>query len=77
VPFDYELSQAEIQLIDLLSAFPNEVQRAAHELKPLDIASIAYDLAKAFSDFYNVCPVLQADEACVTLACALLRQLAR
>jgi arginyl-tRNA synthetase len=49
-------------LIDLISRFPKEVQRAANELKPLHIANMAYDLAKAFSDFYNECPVLIAEE---------------
>jgi arginyl-tRNA synthetase len=58
---DYELSPAEIQLIDLISRFPKEVQRAAAEFKPLVISSLAYDLAKAFSDFYNSCPVLQVE----------------
>ena len=44
-----------------MSRFPKEVQRAATELKPLVISSLAYELAKAFSDFYNTCPVLQAE----------------
>ena len=56
------LAPSEVQLIELISRFPNEVQRAAAELKPLHIANIAYDLAKAFTDFYNECPVLIAEE---------------
>jgi arginyl-tRNA synthetase len=52
---------AEIQLIDLISRFPGEVQRAAAEYKPLIIATIAYEIAKAFASFYDACPVLQAD----------------
>jgi arginyl-tRNA synthetase len=58
--FDYGLHPAEIQLIDLISRFPSEVQRAAAEYKPLIIAAIAYDIAKAFSGFYDSCPVVQA-----------------
>jgi len=38
------------------------VQRAADEYKPLVIASIAYDIAKAFASFYDKCPVIQAEE---------------
>jgi arginyl-tRNA synthetase len=57
---DYDLHPAEIQLIDLISRFPDEVQRAAAEYKPLIIASIAYDIAKAFAGFYDACPVVQA-----------------
>jgi arginyl-tRNA synthetase len=56
----YELDPAEIQLIDLISRLPGEVQRAAAEYKPLHLANIAYETAKAFSDFYNQCPVLKA-----------------
>ena len=55
------LEPAEVQLIELLSRFPSEVQRAAAEYKPLAIASIAYDIAKAFAGFYDSCPVIQAE----------------
>lgn len=57
-----ELTESEIELIDLLSRFPAEVQRAAKEMRPLLIANYAFDLAKAFSNFYNTCHVLTAEE---------------
>jgi arginyl-tRNA synthetase len=60
--YPYEMSQSEIQLVDLISRLPNEVQRAASEMRPLYVATLAYDLARAFSDFYNECPVLQVEE---------------
>ena len=60
--YSYALDPSEIELIELISRFPAEVQRAAEEYKPLIIASIGYDLAKAFASFYDKCPVLQADE---------------
>jgi len=59
---NYAMMPSELQLIDLISRFPKEVQRAASELKPLHIANAAYELAKTFSDFYNECPVLTAEE---------------
>ncbi|HTX91669.1 MAG TPA: arginine--tRNA ligase [Anaerolineales bacterium] len=59
--FAYPLNPAEVELIDLLSRFPGEVQRAAAEYKPLVIATIAYDIAKAFAGFYDACPVVQAE----------------
>jgi arginyl-tRNA synthetase len=59
--FTYELAPAEVELIDWLSRFPSEVQRAALEYKPLAIAAIAYDIAKAFASFYDSCPVVQAE----------------
>lgn len=61
--FDYSLEPAEVQLIDLISRFPAEVQRAAAEYKPLIITTHAYELAHAFNDFYTVCPVLQTEAA--------------
>ena len=60
--YQYPLKQSEVQLIDLISRLPKEAQRAAGELRPLYISSLAYEIAKAFSDFYNECPVLQAEE---------------
>ncbi len=60
--FDYPMSPSEIQLVDLISRLPKEVQRAAGEYRPLYIASLAYEIAKAFTDFYNDCPVLSAEE---------------
>lgn len=59
--FDYKLDPSEIELIELISRFPSEVQRAAVEYKPLIIASIAYETAKAFTSFYDKCPVIQAE----------------
>ena len=61
--FDYRLDPAEIELIDKLSRFPSEVQRAAAEYKPLVIASLAYEIAKTFAGFYDGCPVVQAEPA--------------
>lgn len=58
---DFELSPQEVQLIDLISRFSNEVTRAAAEYKPMMVANYAFSLAQAFNDFYNVCPVLTAE----------------
>ena len=60
--FDYELQPAEVNLIEMISRLPDEVGRAAKELKPSLIATYAYELAKGFSDFYNQCTVLNAPE---------------
>ena len=54
----HELHPNEIELIDLLSRIPGEIVRASEEFKTLHVVNIAYDTAKAFSDFYNHCPVL-------------------
>jgi arginyl-tRNA synthetase len=57
----YTLAPSEIQLIDLISRVPDEIQRAAAQYKPLQLTSLSYDIAKAFTDFYNDCPVLKAE----------------
>ena len=58
-PMTHDPDVSEITLIDQLARFPGEVERAGKELRPLTIAAYSYDLAKAFNDFYNRCPVLQ------------------
>jgi arginyl-tRNA synthetase len=57
-----DLTPEEINLIEHLANFPNDVAKAAEEYKPLVIANYVYELAKRFNDFYHVCPVLQAAE---------------
>jgi arginyl-tRNA synthetase len=59
--FDYALDTAEIELIDLISRFPDVVQQAAVEYKPLHMAMYTYDLAKTFHSFYHVADVIQAE----------------
>ncbi len=57
----HELEPSEVQLIDLISRVPAEVQRAADDYKTLQITNHAYELAKAFNSFYRHCPVIQAE----------------
>jgi arginyl-tRNA synthetase len=60
-PEGFSLHPTEIQLVDLISRLPGEIQRAAAEFKPLHLTNLAYELARAFTDFYNACPVLKAE----------------
>jgi arginyl-tRNA synthetase len=60
-PFEDNLTNHEIQLIELISHFPDVVRQAAQEYRPLLMASYAYDLADAFHSFYHAVPVLQAE----------------
>ena len=59
--FGYQLETAEVNLIEKLSKLPDEIQKAAKEMKPSGLATYAYDLAKAFNDFYNQCQVIKAE----------------
>jgi arginyl-tRNA synthetase len=60
--FDYELTKQEIELIEQMSQFPQKVQQAAEEYRPLIMATYAYDLANAFHSFYHAVPVLQTED---------------
>lgn len=60
--FDFELETHEIQLIELIARFPDAVQQAANEYRPLVMASFVYDLANAFHSFYHAVPVIQAED---------------
>lgn len=60
--FDFPLTSHEVQLIDLISRFPNTVQMAAQEYRPLIIANYAYELASNFHSFYHVVPVIQTED---------------
>jgi len=59
--FDYELTKHEIELIEQISRFPNAVEQAATDYRPLVMAQYAYDLANAFHSFYHAVPVLQSE----------------
>ena len=62
----------ELGLLQHIAAFPDEIQRAAEEFRPLRIASYVYELAKRFNDFYHACPVLDAEEPRRTARLALV-----
>lgn len=59
--FDYPLDDSEVELIERISHFPLTVQKSAQEYKPLHMATYAYELARAFHQFYHRVRVLQAD----------------
>ena len=63
--FDYELDPHEVELIELISRFPETVQQAASEYRPLVMATYAYDLANAFHSFYHAVPVTQTEDRAV------------
>jgi arginyl-tRNA synthetase len=66
--FDYSLTSHEVQLIDIISRFPDTVQLAAQEYRPLIIANYAYELASTFHSFYHVVPVIQTEDLLVRAA---------
>jgi arginyl-tRNA synthetase len=58
----HELHTTEVELIERISQFPDEVQRAAEERKTLQITNAAYELARDFNAFYRECQVLGAEK---------------
>lgn len=66
--FDYPLTNHEVELIEQMSRFPNVVQQAASEYRPLLVAAYVYDLATAFHSFYHAVPVLQAENESIKTA---------
>ncbi len=59
--FNYELTKHEIELIEQISRFPQTVEQAANEYRPMVMAAYAYDLANSFHSFYHAVNVLQTD----------------
>ena len=62
VDFDYELSEHEVELIEMISRFPNVVSQAAGEYRPLVVATYAFELATSFHSFYHVVPVIHTED---------------
>jgi arginyl-tRNA synthetase len=60
--FNFELTKHEIALIEQISKFPDAVQQAANEYRPLVMAAYVYELANAFHSFYHAVPVLQSED---------------
>ena len=58
----HDLTSQEIQLIDLISRFSREVERAGSDYRTIQIANYAYEIAKTFNNFYTHCPVLTEAE---------------
>jgi arginyl-tRNA synthetase len=76
-----ELGQAlepvERELVKRLLWFPAAVERVAVELRPHTLADYLYELADAFSTFYNEHPVLKAEPAVRASRLALCQLVAR
>ncbi len=60
--FDYDLNKHEIELIEQISRFPQIVQQAASEYRPLLMAAYAYDLANTFHSFYHAVNIMQTED---------------
>ncbi|MGH3672523.1 MAG: DALR anticodon-binding domain-containing protein [Pseudonocardiaceae bacterium] len=71
------LHPAERALILALDAFAGTLVEVGRELEPHRLCGHLYELARAFTDFYEACPVLAAAEPVRTNRIALCRLCAR
>ena len=66
-------SAAEIDLINKIFEYPDEIEKAAQEYAPQRIARYVYDLASTFSAFYRDCRILGVEEDLAKARLALLK----
>jgi len=64
VPID-KLAAEELGLILTLTQFPAIIQTAAEGYSPAIVANYAYELAKTYNKFYQVCPIIQVEDEAV------------
>ena len=65
-------STAEIDLINKIFEYPDEIEKAAAEYAPQRIARYVYDLASTFSAFYRDCRILGVEKDLASARLALL-----
>ena len=66
-------SSAELDLINKIFEYPEEVDKAAAEFAPQRIARYVYDLASTFSAFYRDCRILGVETDLAKARLALLK----
>ena len=66
-------SSAELDLINKIFEYPDEVDKAAAEFAPQRIARYVYDLASTFSAFYRDCRILGVEKDLAQTRLALLK----
>ena len=66
-------SNAEVDLINKIFEYPDEIAKAAEEYAPQRIARYVYDLASTFSAFYRDCRILGVEKDLAIARLALLQ----
>ena len=65
--------ETEIDIINKLQEYEEEIERAAAEYAPQRIARFAYELAGKFHSFYNQCRILGVDDKLAEARLALVK----
>ena len=71
--FSMMTTAAEIDLINKIFEYPDEIEKAAAEFAPQRIARYVYDLAAQFHSFYRDCRILGVDEDLAQARLALVK----
>ncbi len=71
--FNMLVTAAEIDLINKIFEYPDEIEKAAAEFAPQRIARYAYDLAAQFHSFYRDCRILGVDKDLAQARLALIK----
>lgn len=66
------VEKEELNLLEIISGFPDEILTAEDKLDPSRITRYAIDLASAFHTFYNACHVRVADKSLMKARVALI-----
>ncbi len=56
-----DVQDIEQELLLMLQKFPKIIAKAANTYSPAEVANYSYEVAKIFNRFYNLCPILKAD----------------
>jgi arginyl-tRNA synthetase len=62
LPENYEPQKEEVELVRTMADFPETVLTALRTHSPAHVCNYIYSLARAFTAFYDKCPVLSAEE---------------
>ncbi len=71
------LTPEETALLELIGRYPDEIARAAELYRPVNICTYLFDLADAFNNFYQKCPIIKAETPALTQARLALTRAAK
>ncbi|HET8828127.1 MAG TPA: arginine--tRNA ligase [Pelobium sp.] len=62
IEYPNALGETEVELLQLLSKYPETIAQAAKDYNPAAIANFAYDLAKTYNKFYQTESILKVED---------------
>lgn len=62
IEYPNSLGETEVELLQLLSKYPETIAQAAKDYNPAAIANFAYDVAKTYNKFYQTESILKVED---------------